>query len=78
MFEIYFQNGSSVTATSLDMVLATMRFRRDIQDVTDIVYKWREPHSYKLHEDATQVHVRNFEDLERVLRERYGLRRYSF
>lgn len=78
MFEIHFENGSSVSATSLDMMFATLRFRRDITNVNSIVYKWREPRSYTLHERATPVRVRNFEELERVILNTYGLRKYSF
>ena len=78
MFEIYFENGSSVSATTLDMMLATLRFRRNIKDVREIVYKWREPHSYILYERATPVRVKNFEELERVMLDTYGLRKYSF
>ncbi len=78
MFEVYFANGTFVTTTSLDMMLATLRFRRDITDVTQIVYKWREPRSYLPYEHATPVHARNFEELEGVLKSTYGLRKYSF
>lgn len=78
MFEVYFKNGTSVTTTTLDMMLATLRFRRDITNVDTIVYKWREPHSYILHERATPVCVKNFEELERVLKNSFGLRKYSF
>jgi hypothetical protein len=75
---VYFQNGTSVTTTTLDIMLATLRFRRDITNVDTIVYKWREPHSYILRERATDVRVKNFEEFERVLKDAYGLRKYSF
>ncbi len=78
MFEVHFENGSSVSATSLDMMFATVRFRRDIKDIREVVYKWREPRSYVLHERATPVRVKNFEELERVVLDTYGLRKYSF
>lgn len=78
MFEVHFKNGTSVTTTSLDMMLATLRFRRDMNEIKTIVYKWREPRSYVLHEHATPVHVRNFEELECVFKNEYGLKKYSF
>jgi hypothetical protein len=78
MFEVYFQNGTSVTTTTLDIMIATLRFRRDITNIISIVHKWREPRSYILHERATHVRVKNFEELERVMISTYGLRKYSF